>query len=112
MIELRKNGYRTSIRELFGTEIASAPALDRVRSKNVFPFRSNSTDSTITGSLSESSFKTGRSITALSSSALNRVAAWPPLSRLSLAHPMIRPDKAPAAADFNTVRLEICIREC
>ena len=47
------------MREELGTEIASMPALERVRSRNVFLLRSSSTDSTITGSFNASSFKTG-----------------------------------------------------
>src|SRR5258705_5146054 len=47
------------MREELGTEIASTPDLERVRRRKVFPLRSSSTDSTMTGSLRESSFKMG-----------------------------------------------------
>jgi hypothetical protein len=47
------------MRVALGTVIASTPALERVRSRNVFPFRSSSTDSTITGSFTSSIFRTG-----------------------------------------------------
>jgi hypothetical protein len=59
MIWLINSGCVAAMRVALGTVIASTPAEDRVRSRNVLPLRSNSTDSTITGSLRKSVLSTG-----------------------------------------------------
>src|SRR5439155_12787318 len=87
-----------------GTVMASAPSLERVRSRNCLPLRSNSMETTVTGCLRKSVLRTGAS-RIWSSAALVTEAA-------SAARATVGTDPASAAAavDWRNRRREVGMR--
>src|SRR5262245_14661359 len=59
----------------FGTVMASAPSVDRVRTRKFLPLRSSSIDATVTGCLTKSSWSTGVSRTRSSAALLTGAAS-------------------------------------